>query len=405
MKSRAGIVAAALCVASLCDVSWVRTAEQVLVPALFLGEDILSDVMPDVRAGLALGLADDGSDANEAIDADARAADQAWTAWVGAVAQRPPLPRREVAPFVVSVESYDAGRREIILQVPDVELEVDSPVTHRGVLLGFLRPWSSRDEQVVVGGQARVALLGHARARAVAATWEDGSMRFLVASRQDEPTVVLRSRRIRPLPGQLALSRNASALGDTLPAGLALGRVAPQETDLPGGAVALHTRDEPALELLLDPGSLALVAIEAPVEADLTRRALQGRLLRTLPGAQRWHLDQGLAQGVTQGDDVIQGHRWVGRVESAGPFSAIVSRALPRRSLLVSDPAGQLVPVGLNAGAWPVDWQPQDGLAVFCGLPNWGGLAVGRLGPLDHGRLTVDLGDFDPSQPVTVLSR
>lgn len=395
MKSRAGIVAAALCVASLCDVSWVRTAEQVLVPALFLGEDVLSDWMPEAHPDLAPDLAADDGDASAL----------AWAAWVDAVAQRPPLPRPDTAPCVVSVEGYDARRQEIILQVPEVELEVDSPVTHRGVLLGFLRPWSRRDEQVVVGGQARVALLGHPRARPVAATWQDGSMRFLVASREEAPTVVLRSRRIRPLPGQLALSRNASALGDTLPAGLALGRVAPQETDLPGGAVALHTRDEPALESLLDPGSLALVTIEAPIEADLPRRALQGRLLRTLPGAQRWHLDQGLAQGVNQGDDVIQGHRWVGRVESAGPLSAIVSRALPRRSLLVGDTAGQLIPVGLGAGAWPFDWQPQDGLPVFCGLPGWGGLAVGRLGPLDHGRLTVDLGDFDPSEPVTVLSR
>ena len=394
-KSRAGIVAAALCVASLCDVSWVRTAEQVLVPALFLGEDVLSHWMPEIRSDLDLGASAD----------DGEAAGLAWSAWVDAVAVRPPLPVPDTAPFVVSVSEHDARRHEFLLQVPDVDLRVDSLVTHRGVLLGFLRPWSSRDERVVVNGQARVALLGHPRARPVAATWQDGSMRFLVASREDEPTVVLRSRRIRPLPGQLALSRNASALGDTLPAGLVLGRVAAQETDLPGGALALHTLDEPALEQLLDPEDLALVAIEAPLAADLSRRALCGRLLRTDHGAQRWHLDQGLAQGVRQGDDVIQDHRWVGRVESAGPFSAIVSRAFPRRSLLVGDASAQLIPVGLTPGAWPMDWQPQEGLPVFCGLPGWGGLTVGRLGPLDRGRLTVDLGDFDPSRPVTVLSR
>ncbi|MFT7463700.1 MAG: hypothetical protein ACI9EF_002047 [Pseudohongiellaceae bacterium] len=400
VKGRPGFVLALLCVASLCNLTWVRTAEQVLVPGLMFGDQVLRGWLPE-RAEESQFTAEVA-----AVSAPgASAVEQAWGAWLAAVSLRPPVADVGREPTVVAVLSHDARRQELLLRVPDVELERDSPVTHRGVLVGFLRPWSERDERVVMDGQARVALLGHPRARPVAATWDDDPMRFLVTSRKEVPTVVLRSRRIRPRPGQLAVSRPVGALGDTLPGGLMLGRVAPVETDLPGGSVALHPQDEPSLEALLDPDVLALVAIEVPANVDQRRRVLQGQLLSSSLSSTSWFLDQGQVDGVNAGDEVVQGHRWVGRISWAGPFTAVVSRVLPRTSLLVGDGEQALVPVGLTPGAWPVDWRPREGLPVFCGQPGWGGLYVGHLGTVDHEVLTIDQGDFDTALPVTVLLR
>lgn len=392
MRVRPGIVVAVLCVASLLDAPWVRTAEQALAPVLLVTDTLVADLMPV-------------GDTVASDDAAPIVAALAWDAWLEAVAMRPALVESGRKACVVPVAERLTGRQELILYVPDVELAQDSPVTHRGALIGFLRPWNASDARVVVDGRARVALLGHPRARPVAATWGDESLQFLVASRDEAPTVVLRSRRVQPLPGQVAYSRDASQLGDNLPAGLAIGRVSRSESDLPGGALAVHTRDEPSLDVLLDPAELSHVTVEAPHDAQLSLPQVEGRLLRSAQGLHRWHLDRGLLHGVGRGDGVVQEGRWVGRVEWAGPLTSAVFREAPPGPLLVADPTGNLIPVGASVGAWPVDWRPQAGLPVFWGNTSNGGLLVGRLGLVDQDRLTIDLGGFDPVRPVSVLVR
>jgi len=392
MRARPGIVVAVLCVASLLDAPWVRTAEQALAPVLLVTDTLVADLMPV-------------GDTVASDDAVPVVAALAWEAWLDAVAVRPAVLESGRKPCVVPVAERLVGRQELILYVPDVELLQDSPVTHRGALIGFLRPWSASDARVVVDGRARVALLGHPRARPVAATWGDESLQFLVASRDEAPTVVLRSRRVQPLPGQLAYSRDASQLGDNLPAGLAIGRVSRSESDLPGGALAVHTRDEPSLDVLLDPAELSHVTVEAPHDARLSLPQVEGRLLRSAQGDHRWQLDRGLLHGVGRGDGVVQQSRWVGRVEWAGPLTSIVSREAPPGPLIVADPSGNLIPVGASVGTWPADWRPQAGLPVFWGNASTGGLLVGRLGLVDQDRLTIDLSGFDPVRPVSVLVR
>jgi hypothetical protein len=392
MMLRPGLVVAVLCVASLLDAPWVRTAEQTLAPVLLVAEGLVADLMPSVEPFAA-------------EDAEPAAAGLAWEAWLDAVAARPAVAEAGRQACVVPVIESLPERQELILRVPDGELLRDSPVTHRGVLVGFLRPWSGSDDRVVVAGRARVALLGHPRARPVAATLSDESLHFLVASRDELPTVVLRSRRVQPLPGQLAYSRDASFLGDSLPAGLAIGRVSRNESDLPGGALASQARDEPALEALLDAAELSHVTVEAPLQAELSLPVVEGHLLRSAQGRHRWQLDRGLLHGVGRGDGVVQQGRWVGRIEWAGPLTSIVSREVPAGPLIVGDATGQLVPVGVSFGAWPADWRPEPGLPVFWGNARNGGLSVGRLGPMDQDCLTIDLGGFDPIRPVSVLAR
>ena len=63
------------------------------------------------------------------------------------------------------------------------------------------------------------------------------------------------------------------------------------------------------------------------------------------------------------------------------------------------------MPVGGSALGWPADWRPAEGLPVFWGHAQLGGLAVGRLGSVEGDCWTVELGGFDATQPVTVLAR
>lgn len=378
-----------LCLASLLDVAPVRTAEQALGVLLLPTRSLVEASLPEP-------LPVPGS-----ADLAARA-QLAWQAWVDAVAQRPPVVAPEREPLVVPVLAHDPLRRELLVQAPQAELEVDGPVTHRGVLVGFLRPWRRGSSRVVVDGQARVALLGHGQARPVAAAWLDEQqvsepVHFLVASRDDGPAVTHRSRLVLPDPGQLAVTRDVRGLGDVVPAGLLLGRVGGADQELPGGARGLRRLDEIQLEGLMDPGELGLVTLEAPRHSTLVQPVLGAGLLPSGdPGGRRWMIDRGLTDGVVRGDSVVQDGRWFGRVAWVGPFTALVLRDLPGEPLLVESADQRLVPLE------SADFLPPAGTPVFGGHPALGGLVVGRVAD-DLGALSLE--PVDPSRPVTVARR
>jgi hypothetical protein len=305
--------------------------------------------------------------------------------------------------------------QELIVRVPPGAVEVDTPVTNQGVLLGFFRPWKRDGERVESGGLARVALLGNPAARPVAALWqvseEASPVHFILSSGADGPTIAHTSQDVQAPTGQLAFTRDVSLLGDKLPGGLLVGRVArPAGDDVPGGAlVASALTGERArgglLEPVVDPSSLGHVVIEVDVGVPWPCRQVDAGLFASTSRRGRLSLDVGRWSGITVDDLVVQGGVLVGRVVASGPWASQVLRELPPGRVLVVDPGGDVVPTTPQADGWPEDWTPQVGWHVVVGHRVRGGILAGVISSVAPDGFSVELPPVDPDAPVTVLER
>ena len=381
----------------------LRGAEQVLSRVFAISDGLLGGLLPEPAL----------PDQERRVD-DLWVAQQAHGAWLNALTTgaRPTDERRELvlAPVLEVLDS----RKELIVGVAPGSVQADTPVTHQGVLLGFVRPWRRGDPAVEVAGRARVALLGHGQARPVAAVWKaseaSDAVHFVLRTRERAPTLVHSSLDLDPPQGQLAWTRDVSLLGDDLPPGLLLGRLTHRDAgqgDQPGGGVASPDRERgpDILEPVLDPNQLGYVVLEASVGSAQDCRRSVGHLMHSGSRLGRLRLDIGAWQGVQAGDLVVQDGVLVGVVQTAGPWSSIVHRGLPPGKLLVVDENGEVVPTGLEVADWPADWRPTVGQPVLSGHRELGGLLVGSVdsvGPDGFG-LRVPL--IDGELPVTVIER
>ena len=435
MNPRAALLVALLCCGSLVGWPGFRTVEQAPAALLLPADNLVGWGLPDAVT----------ADPELAEDAR-RTAWEAWEAWCATlVAQGRPVDDRYEA-RVVPVLSSDRRRQELVVRVPEGSVVAGSPVTHQGVLLGFLRPWAGNVEEVERGGRAKVALLGHGRARPVAALWQAGTqaqpVHFLLESGAGGPQVAHTSTETLPPPGQLAWTRDVSRLGDPLPAGLLVGRVSPTPApDTPGGGLADRIDRDVRLEPLLDPHSLGHVVVETLVDSAWAVRGRKAELVhsgaarRAVPRARqagveagvlatrgRLRVDAGLVHGVQAGDLVAQDGALVGVVETAGPLTSVVRRGLPSARLLVVSDDGEVVPCGPDADTWPAGWRPTAGSLVVTGHRELGGLwagevasllgaprdaavAAGEAGADGTERFVVALPEPDPGRPVLVVPR
>ncbi len=342
----------------------------------------------------------------------------AWKAWSVSLSEgaRAGDPRRELA--LAPVIEARPGAQELVIRVPPNSVEVDTPVTHHGVLLGFLRPWKRRGEKVESEGLARVALLGHPSARPVAAMWKlteaAPAVHFLLTSGEKGPTVAHASHASHPLPGQLAWTRDVSSLGDPLPGGLLVGRVSPGTAgDVPGGgqakrlgrtAQAGSARDE-RLEPIFDISTLGYVVIEIKVGAEQPCRRVESRALASASRRGRLRLDKGRLSGLEVGDVVVQDGVLVGRVVSVGPASAEVWRDLPPGRVLVVAPDGEMVSTTCHARDWPRGWMPEPGWRVVVGHRSEGGILAGTVADVSPEGFALELPFVQPDDTVQVLER
>ncbi len=399
MIVRPALVVAALSVASLLGVPVVRSAEQALTPLLRPGDALVRACLPSP----------DGIDrvTRTADVAEARAVWDAWTAALRGGA-RPADARRELA--LAPVVEVRAAAQELVVRVPEDGVEVDTPVTHHGVLLGFLRPWRRDGTRVESGGLARVALLGNPSARPVAAEWavdeQASPVQFLLTSGKDGPSIAHASESRHPQPGQLAWTRDVSLLGDTLPPGLIVGRIVPEEgEEVPGGGLADRREVEHLVRPLLEPTTLGHVVVEVAVGAPWPLRGATADVLASTSRRGRLRLAAGRWDGVTEGDLVTQDGVLVGVVSSAGPWTAEVRRAVPPGQLLVVSPDGEVTPTAGTSDDWPPGWRPEPGWLVVTGHRVDGGLLAGEVATVGPAGLTVALPPIDPAASVRIVER
>ncbi len=388
-----------LCVLSLGGWAPLRRLEQ--APALLLRplEELCSALVPARPPREA--------QAFEALVSDARLAFAGWEQSI--VREGPPSPpgtQRLAAPVL----ARDPRRRELRVLVPAGVVRAGAPATQRAALVGFvtaLEPGPEPGTELAV-----VAPLGSANQRAVAGEWRAGPqarpVQVLVgADGHDDPRrpalpVVARSSSVPPPPDQLCWTRDVSALGDSLPAGLLLGRLEAAGGESPGGAARLRLGDELVVRPLLDPFALDLVALAASPSAARVPRRLGARLLATSRGPATLRIDHGARDGVRVGDWVTQAGLWLGVVTDVGPGSAVVDAALPSTPLLCVTRAGEVRTVGLTPGSWPDGWQPARGDLLALGRPATGGLAVGLVAGADDEGLRVERLVADVARAVTV---
>jgi len=399
---RRAAIAATVVFSGLSLAGWapLRRVEQ--APALLLRpfEELLSVALPALDARELSTLA--------ALVSDARLA---WSGWERAVlGEGPPSPPgTQRLPAIVVAR--DEERRELVAMVPAGSVHVGAPVTHRAALVGFvteLRPGTEAG-----GERAVVAPLGRKDLRAVAGVWQAGAgarpVDVLVgaADERDDPRhpslrLLSASSSVSPPPDQLCFTRDVASLGDTLPAGLLLGRLAGRRDEQPGGAARLRTGDEAVLCPLLDPYSLELLAIAGTPGAQRTPRLLGARLLATSRGPTTARLDRGLRDGVRTGDWVSQSGLYIGRVVATGGGSAVVDLSPPDDTLLCVTRDGEVRELGLRPDRWPPGWQPARGDLLALGRPALGGLLLGLVAAADEDGLRLERPEPDVSRGVTV---
>ena len=397
------------CVLSLLGVGPVRSAEEWLAPALIPLDGLLTEWLP-------------ASQDRQWKDALAEPAARAFLAHGKAVlgAVRAAGPGR--APILVPVLSADREKHELVLAAPQLAagagkrgapslpadgaaVEPGAVVSASGVLLGFVREVSAD------GLRATVSLLGQPSLRPVAAQWcavaGGRPVEVLVSGGGPGGGSGLRmgsaSSRVVPPTGQVVSTRDVSALGDRLPAGLALGAVGEQGSELPGGGWLDDGGSERPLVPLLDPYGLALASLEAAPGSELSARAASARLSGTTAGRGRLRIDCGSRRGVQRGDWVVQDGLFVGVVDVVAPFSALLSVAVPRGALLVMSPAGEVVAADDERESWPASWEPARGDLLATGSVFTGGLVVGRVSALDGDGIVAQRLSADPRRPVAVI--
>lgn len=412
MTVRPSLLIAALCVASLLDWQPVRSAEQALSPVLRPADGLVRACLPDPAP------VDPVQRAVEVLEART-----VWDGWVAALrgGARPADAHHELA-LVPVVEARSAAQ-ELIVRVPPDAVVADTPVTHHGVLLGFLRPWKRGGERVESGGLARVALLGNPAARPVAALWrvseETAPVHFLLSTGAAGPVIEHASQKVQVPGEQLAFTRDVSLLGDKLPGGLLVGRVVRNpDADVPGGSLladplAGEDGNRNLLEPILDASTLGHVVIEVEVGQPWSCRRTTAGLFASTSRKGRVRLDAGRWSGIQTGDVVVQDGVLVGLVAAAGPWSAEVYRELPPGQVLVVSPDGDVVPTTPRATDWPAGWAPHIGWTVVVGHREHGGLLAGVISSVDDEGFAVELPrlDFDRDKDsahdpqVTVLER
>jgi hypothetical protein len=400
-RLRRAAVAALLALSVLSLGGWapLRRVEQ--APAVLLRplEELCAALVPEREAGEAQVL--------EALVGDARLAFAGWEqSLLREGPASPPGTQRLLAPVL----ARDTGRRELRLLAPAGAVRAGAPATHRTALVGFVasvEPGPEAGTELAV-----VQPLGRAGQRAVAAEWSTGPqarpVQVLVgADGRDDPRrpalpVVARSSSVPPPPDQLCWTRDVSSLGDSLPAGLLLGRLEAADGEAPGGAARLRLGDALVVRPLLDPFALDLLALAAAPGAAREPRRLGARLAVTSRGPATLRLDRGARDGVRAGDWVTQAGLWLGVVSDVGAGTAVVDAALPHGPLLCVTRAGEVRTLGLLPGSWPEGWQPVRGDLLALGRPATGGLLVGLVAGVDEDGLRVERLEPDASRAVTV---
>ena len=388
-----------LCVLSLAGWERLRTVEQ--WPAVLLRplEDVAASALP-ARAPSELATL-------QALVSDAHLG---WEGWQRAVEREGPPPPPGLRQLVATVLVRDRAHRELQLLVPAGAVRPGAPVSHRGALAGFVtavRPGPEAASELAV-----VGVLGRRDLRAVAASWQADphslQVDVLVGGDQgSDPAhpalaILARTSSVPPPPGQLCHTRDVSALGDTLPAGLLLGRLATPMDEQPGGAARTRLGEGVVLRPLLDPFALDVLAVAGAPAAPRTPRRLGARLLATSGGATRRRLDHGARDGVRTGDWVSQDGVFLGVVVAVTGGSAIVDVTPPAGPLLCVTREGEVRTVGLAADSWPAGWQPARGDLLAIGRPGTGGLLVGLVSRADERGIQLERPHADLSRGVTV---
>jgi hypothetical protein len=329
----------------------------------------------------------------------------AWTAYCGEVLGEVPVSGGGREGLLVPVLERRRERHELVLAVPAGGVRPGVAVTHRGVLLGFVR------ESGPAAGRATVALLGRDDSRPVAAQWSaspDGrAIHFLVQPAGSAEGYGVRvaalTSRVLPPPDQLAWTRDVSDLGDELPPGLLIGRLGGGLAEAPGGGQRFDEGGTLRLARVIDPFSLGVATVEVAPGAELSLRRGSARLSPTSAPGPAARLRAGSRAGVLPGDWVCQAGLFVGVVSTVSPWSAVLDTAAPDGPLLIVAPSGDAVACGSDRASWPSGWEPMPGDLVATGHAGTGGLVLGTVGGVDETGLRVQRLRPDPGQPVTVV--
>jgi hypothetical protein len=391
-----------LLLAAISVTGWgpLRRAEQTPAAVLRPLEELAAGALPARSAEDSATLA--------ALVSDARLA---WDGWQQAVLHDAPPPPPGSQALAAPVVSRDLARRELWAVVPAGCVRPGAPATHRRMLVGFVT-------ELRVGAEpgtelALVAPLGRHDLRAVAGQWLPAPgarpVEVLIGASEhgDEPrhpalTLLARTSSVAPPPDQLCWTRDVSALGDQLPAGLLLGRLEGARGEQPGGAARLRLGDELCLRPLCDPYTLELLAIAGAAPAPRVPRRLDAHLMATSRGRRTARLDAGTLAGVREGDWVSQDGLYLGRVITATGGSAIVELSPPDGPLLCVTREGEVRVAGLLPETWPAGWQPSRGDLLALGRPGVGGLLVGLVAAADEDGVQLERPASDAARGVTV---
>jgi hypothetical protein len=395
------VLAAILVFALLSLARWAPVERVEQAPAVLLRpfEEVADSALRSPSAGEQQALG--------ALVSDARLA---WEGWQHAIEQDGPPPPRGTQTIAATVLGRDLARRELRALVPAGAVRVGAPACHHGALVGFvvdLQPGPETATELAV-----VGTLGRHDLRAVAGRWQASPqsvpVEVLVGADQGtdarHPALALlaRSSTVPPPPGQLCHTRDVSALGDTLPAGLLLGRLDVPQDDRPGGAARARLGEGLVLHPLIDPFALDLLSLAGAPSAPRTPRRLGARLLATSGSSGRRRLDHGARDGVRVGDWVSQAGLYVGVVVSVAGGTAIADTTPPSGPLLCVTREGEVRTLGLDAASWPSGWQPSRGDLLALGRPGTGGLLLGLVAGIDDDGVRLERPAPDLAAGVTV---
>jgi hypothetical protein len=379
------------CALSIAGARPARWLEQLPAPVLAPLDRLIAGWVPPV----------DG----EALELLRGPAKAAWRAYCEEILGEVPVSGAGREGLLVPVVARDRERHELVLAVPAEGVRAGGAVTHRGVLLGFVRD-TAREP-----GRATVTLLGREDARPVAAEWSasaDGrSIQFLLQSAGSEEGYRVRvaalTSRVLPPPDQLAWTRDVTDLGDELPSGLLLGRLAGGLAEAPGGGQHFDEGGTLGLSPVLDPFALGTVTVEITPGAELPLRRGSAWLSPSCASDSAARLRAGARAGVKPGDRVCQAGLYVGSVRDVAPWTAVIDTRAPEGPLLVVAPTGEAVACRPERASWPPGWEPAAGDLVATGHVGTGGLVVGTIARVTEAGFELLRLAPDPRSRVTVV--
>lgn len=370
-----------VCLLSLMEWGPARTLEQWAAFALAPGEWVLGGL---------------GAGSDEVSPAEVR--EWARAAVVQQGYRRAVAGHRLEAPGVLAVVARRPDERQLVVAAAPGTLRPGAAVAWRDVLVGTVGE--------VDGGRAVVDLLAHRRAGPIAGEWRAGpaapAVHFLARGDGEALQLERQSTPLRPPDDEVAYTRDLTAIGGALPAGLVVGRLRLDGTDRPGGGDGTSEDARVRLERVVDPMALHAVAVAGAAGGVLAPRRVAARALRTAGDDRALRLDRGARDGVRVGDHVGQDGAWVGEVTAVGPRTALVERRAPRGVLLVLSDDGRLTPATAGSDGWPAHWHPRPGERVFVGDPASGGLFVGWVDEARRDDVTLRLATIARAGPMTV---